>query len=366
MATSGLAATELVANAPDQYIVKAGDTLWGISSLYLKSPWRWSELWGMNKSGIQNPNLIYPGQVLHLVKQGDSVSLSASPAAPVTSSAIASAQQLADKLSPSIRTVDVDERAIPTLRMQHILPFLIDPVLVEEDTLSTAPRVVAIQDGRVVAGKGDRIYALSSGGALSLAKGGAGSRMMRVVRNATPLNLVGDKTPLGFEAQYIAKVRLLAGETRAVALDAASGSDADLVPATLEVVYSKEEIRVGDRLIPEAEFELRHYQPKAPDQPVVARVLSIHGNAVANAAQNQVLAINKGKRDGLANGDVLTFMSLGQVIVDRTNGVKQELRLPNERKGWAMVFRVFDKVSYVLVLESTNPINLGDYLVNPN
>ena len=94
--------------------------------------------------------------------------------------------------------------------------------------------------------------------------------------------------------------------------------------------------------------------------------ISIHSSALANAAQNQVLSINKGLRDGLVAGDVLTFLSLGERLVDRTNGSAQALRLPNEKKGWAIVFRVFEKVAYVLVLESKDGIRVGDYLVNPN
>jgi len=139
-----------------------------------------------------------------------------------------------------------------------------------------------------------------------------------------------------------------------------------VVPATIDLIAAKEEIRAGDRLLPEPPRQLVTYAPRAPAGPVDGgRIVSVYGNAVTFAAQNQVVAINKGLRDGIASGDVLAILKNGEVITDRTNGTKETLKLPNERIGLLMVFRPFEKVSYALILEISDVPKAGDLLVNP-
>lgn len=359
-AQAGVPVEELAPNAPKEYTVKRHDTLWAISGLFLKSPWRWPELWGMNMADIRNPHLIYPGQVLYLIQKDGRAVLSTAPEMPPDPTK----DMLVTKLQPQPRTSDLPATAIPTLQPSLIEPFLVEPVVVDELTLTTAPRLVAFQEGRVMASKGDRAYALSSGGArLENPKGS--NLLLRVFRDAKPLKVPGSEEILGYEAQYLGRARLIRPENQSLALDAPAGAVAQTVPATVDIVFSKEEMRVGDRLLPEAPFEIRNYTPKAPARPVTARVMSIYGSSFVNAAQNQVLAISKGARDGLVRGDVLAVLSNGAQVVDKTSGSPKEIRLPNERKGLAMVFRVFDKVAYVLVLDTTVGVQVGDYLVNP-
>lgn len=362
-AQAGVPVEELAPNAPREYTVKPNDTLWAISGLYLKSPWRWPELWGMNLTEIRNPHLIYPGQVLYLIqKDGRAVLSTSAPVAQATPDPMEGL--LVTKLVPTVRSDAITDAGIPTLQPHLIEPFLVEPVVVDALTLNTVPRLVAFQEGRVMASKGDRAYARSSGGA-SLENPKGGNLMLRVFRNAKPLKVLGGDEILGYEAQYLGRARLIRPESRSLAMDAPAGATPEIVPATVDIVFAKEEIRVGDRLLPEAPFEIRNYTPKAPARDVTARVISIYGSSFVNAAQNQVLAISKGARDGLVRGDVLAVLSNGVRMQDNTDEGKATIRLPNERKGLAIVFRVFEKVAYVLVLDTVSAVQVGDYLVNP-
>ena len=254
--------------------------------------------------------------------------------------------------------------ALPTLNPSLIEPFLSEPIVVDENTLSLAPRIVAGNDSRVLMARGDRAYARGEANAPLLEKAGP-LNQYRVFRNATPLKdpLTGEI--LGYEAQYLGKVQLQRSETTEVTKR--EGADVvSVVPATIDVVSAREEMRAGDRLLPEPERQLVSYAPRAPQSTVTeGRIVSIYGNAVQFAAQNQVVAINKGTRDGIESGHVLAILKNGETIVDRTGGAKEILKLPNERIGLLMVFRPFEKVSYALVLEISDTPKAGDLLVNP-
>jgi hypothetical protein len=359
---AGIPVSELAPNAPDVYVVKPHDTLWRIAGIFLKSPWRWPELWGMNMEGISNPHLIYPGQNLYLIKKDGRATLGREPGElPAQAPA---AVVPTTKLSPKARPVALQANAVPTLQMNLIAPFLVEPVVVETADLDAGPRIVALAQDRAMASSGDKVYVRASAGQ-SFADPANSQVMMRVFRNPKPLRTPGSDEILGYEAPYLGRVQVLKGERNQVALDAPAGTTPLPEPGTVLVVSNKEEIRVGDRLMPEIKDELLSFVPKEPAKSVVARAISIYGSAFVNASQNQVLAINKGARDGLVRGDVLAILSKGEEFVDRTNDSKDLVRLPNERKGLAMVFRVFNKVSYVLVLESADAIQTGDLLVNP-
>ena len=362
VANDGIPLSELAPNAPDSHTVKRGDTLWAISKIFLKSPWRWPELWGMNMADIKNPHLIYPGQTLYLDKSNGRARLSS-----LRGGAGAGGLETI-KLSPRSRSSNLPDPSIPTLQNSLIEPFLTEPIIVEESTLQAAPRFVAAQEGRVFISEGDRAYARSADGSgLSIAAGMP--RDFRVFRNATALKDPGTGEILGYEAQFVGRAKLVRGESvnviRGEVAKAGEVAKTEIVPATLDIVRSKEEMRTGDRLLPEPPMELLTYTPRAPTSPVEARIVSVYGSAVANVAQNQVVVINRGTKDGMERGHVLAIQTNGQRVVDKTGASFQDIRLPDERNGLLMVFRPFERVSYALVLSAEQAVRVGDWLVNP-
>jgi hypothetical protein len=323
--------------------------------MYLKSPWRWPELWGMNMADIRNPHRIYPGQLLILEKKNGRAIL--------RTRAGSDAEIQTVRVSPRVRSESLAESVIPTLKSQLIEPFLSEPIVVDETGLQSAPRIVAAQEGRVLLSRGDRAYARGPADkALTMS---SGQNSFRVFRNATPLKDPTSGEILGYEAQYVGKAQLMRDESRLEAAGKDGKPVLDLVPATIDIVGAKEEMRVGDRLLPEPERTLVSYTPHAPVAQVEARVISIYGSAVANAAQNQVVVLNRGAKDGLESGHVLALQKDGQRLVDKTTEAKEAMKLPNERNGLVMVFRTFDRVSYALILEIGEVVRVGDRLANP-
>ena len=362
VANDGIPLSELAPNAPDSHTVKRGDTLWAISKIFLKSPWRWPELWGMNMAEIKNPHLIYPGQTLYLDKSNGRARLSS------TRGGAGGGGLETIKLSPRSRSSNLPDPSIPTLQNNLIEPFLTEPIIVEEATLQAAPRFVAAQEGRVFISEGDRAYARSADGSgLSIAAGKP--RDFRVFRNATALKDPGTGEILGYEAQFVGRAKLVRGESvnvmRGEVAKAGELAKTEIVPATLDIVRSKEEMRTGDRLLPEPPMELLTYTPRAPTSPVEARIVSVYGSAVANVAQNQVVVINRGTKDGMERGHVLAIQTNGERVVDKTGASFQDIRLPDERNGLLMVFRPFERVSYALVLSAEQAVRVGDWLINP-
>jgi len=355
VAQSGVALSELRADAPDRYTVKSGDTLWAISGMFLKSPWRWPELWGMNLADIKNPHLIYPGQTLYLDTTSGRARLTTRPGGDIPTV----------RLSPRTRTQGLADSALPTLQNHLIEPFLSDGIIVDDQTMSSAPRIVAAQDGRVFLTRGDRAYVRSASSNELIDDPQQKQKAYRVFRNTTPLKDPVTGEVLGFEAQYLGKALLARSETTEESTSKDGGTQVDIVPATFDIVDVKEEMRVGDRLLPEPPRQLQSYVPHAPQDSVDARIVSIYGSAVVNAAQNQVVIINKGTRDGVENGHVLAILNAGARLVDKTDEQRANIRLPDERNGLLMVFRTFDKLSYGLVLDITSGVKIGDRLVNP-
>jgi hypothetical protein len=359
VAQRGVALSELAPQAPDSYTVRAGDTLWGISGMFLAKPWRWPELWGMNLQDIRNPHLIYPGQQLYLHKDGGRA---------VLSSAAPGSNGLATvRVSPRVRTGSLADSALPTLHPSAIEPFLTEALVVDEALLNHAPRIVATREQRVMLAKGDRAYARGSADAPLTARPGQGPIAYRVVRNAVALKDPQSGEILGYEAYHLGKAVLLHSERTQQVQDKEGQAVQEVVPASMDIVAAKEEIRVGDRLLPEPPPELPSYVPHAPSAPVDARVMSIYGSGLANthAAQSQVVAINKGSRDGLERGHVLALLSDGGQRVDTTDPNKAVMKLPDEHNGRLMVFRTFERVSYGLILDIQSGVKVGDRLVTP-
>jgi hypothetical protein len=356
VAQAGVALEELAPNAPDSYTVKSGDTLWAISGLFLKQPWRWPELWGMNLGEIRNPHLIYPGQVLTLDKSSGRAVLRAGSQG---------AELPTVKVSPRTRYDSLAEAAIPTLPSHLLEPFLAEPLLVDEATHLRAPRLITSDNERVLFAKGDRVYARSQQ-PQDLRTDKDSPTRYRIYRNAVPLRDPSTNQILAYEAHYLGAADLIRGEsTRDV-----TGKDGkpakEVVPATFDIVGNKEEMRAGDRLLPEPKRDFPTYAPRAPSRAIDGvRVMSIYGNAVARAGQNAVISLNRGAKDGLEVGHVLAIIKDGRTFSDSTVTPRQEIKLPDENNGLAMVFRTFDKVSYALILQINDGVKVGDRLVNP-
>lgn len=359
VADTGVPLSELSANAPDEYTVKRGDTLWAISEVFLKRPWRWPELWGMNLNEIKNPHLIYPGQKLYLERANGRASLR------TRQSANGQIPTETIRLSPRTRYEGLGKEALPTLNSQFIEPFLAEPVIVGENELNSAPRIVATQEGRVLLTRGDRAYARGPSDAALVDDTTQRQKAYRVFRKATPLKDPITGEVLGFEAQYVGKALLARGESTQESTDKEGKIQIDIVPATIDIIAAKEEMRVGDRLLPEPEPQLLSYVPRAPSGPMDGRIVSVYGSAVANAAQNQVVAINLGTRDGIESGHVLAIMTDGARLIDKTDPARTGLKLPDERNGLLMVFRTFEKLSYALILDITDGVKVGDRLTDP-
>ncbi|MDB5843210.1 MAG: Peptidoglycan-binding LysM [Polaromonas sp.] len=360
VARTGIPVADLMPNAPDSYTVRPGDTLWAISGLFLKSPWRWPELWGMNLEDIRNPHRIYPGQQLFLDKTNGRATLRTRRAGGD------GAPQGTVRVSPRTRSESLADASIPTLAPQAIEPFLAEPLIVDEPAFLQAPRIVATQEGRVLLSRGDRAYALGGNGPGRLLSDRKGEPLdYRVFRNATPLRDPTTREILGYEAHYVGKAELVRGESSAQNLDRDGKLQTERVPATIDIVAAKEEMRVGDRLIPEPPRELRSYVPRAPSSPMAGQIVSVYGNAVAWASENQIVVINRGSRDGLERGHVMAILKDGERLRDKTDSARPDIKLPNERNGLLMVFRTFDRLSYALILRATDGIKIGDRFTNP-
>ena len=342
VAQAGVPLSELAPNAPDSHTVKRGDTLWDISKLFLKSPWRWPELWGMNLDQIRNPHLIYPGQVLVLEKSGGRARLRLAQGGPDGTV----------KLSPRVRSEALGDGGVPAVPMHLIGPFLNEGVVFSANELERAPRVVAAPEGRVMMGRGDKAYVLGDLGGL---------RDWRVFRQATPLRDPTTKEILGYEARFLgtAEYTREGGSTATV-----DGKSSLAVPATFELLSVKEEVGIGDRLAPVPQRDFSNFAPHAPAKPISGQIISVYGESLI-AGQNQVVSINRGAADGVERGHVLAVLRDGPLVTDRTTEKPTQIKLPDERHGLMFVFRVFDRVSYGLVLQVQQPVSAGDRFTQP-
>lgn len=356
VAEKGIPVSELAPNAPDIYVVKRGDTLWDISRMYLKSPWRWPELWGMNLKALPNPHLIFPGQTLYLDKSDGYARLRTQPTG--GSDTV--------RLSPRARTDSLASLALPTLKTHLIAPFLVEPLVADAATIEQAPRLVATTDQRVLMAAGDRVYARGNPDAPLSTKPGQ-PRSFRVFREAIPLKDPVTGEVLGYEARYLGNAELARSETTEEISDGKGNLKQEPVPATVDITSTKEEIRAGDRMLPEPPRTFKNYIPHEPQTSVNARVVSIYGSTpVAVAGQNQVIAINMGTAQGMEPGHVLTLLTQGDRVRDTTAEGKPTIKLPSEHNGLAMVFLTFERVSYALLLDVRTGVRVGDRLVNPH
>ena len=240
VAQAGVPLSELAADAPDQYTIKRGDTLWAISGMFLARAWRWPELWGMNMADVRNPHRIYPGQTLVLEKRDGraTLRLAQSEGGPPTDIV---------RVSPRTRVELLADASISTLNLQLIEAFLAEPVIIDEAELLQAPRIVAAPENRVLITRGDRAYARGlTPTPLKMREEGRPDQY-RVFRNARPLTDPLTNVVLGYEAQYLGKASLVRSESVQPVASPRGGEEPMIVPATIDIVSAKEEMRVGDR-----------------------------------------------------------------------------------------------------------------------
>ncbi len=325
---------EFLPNAPDSHKVVRGDTLWDISGKFLQHPWCWPQVWNLNRDQIKNPHWIYPGQVVYFDRATGRLSLNR-PGNSGTSGTV--------RLSPQIRVEGLGQEAVPAIPAGQIEPFLSQPLIVTETELAGTPRIVATQEGRVNLGKNDKAYVSGD------LKGGTS---FQAFRPGKPLLDPETKEVIGYEAVYLGSLKLQ------------RAGKAENEAHSFTVVSSKEEMGVGDRLVPLPPTPLINYVPHPPEQPLAARIVSVYGG-VTHAGQNQIVSINRGQKHGVDLGTVLELYRFGQVIKDRTD-TRDMIKLPDEKYGSLFVFRVFDNISYALIMQVTDTVQVGDIARSPD
>jgi nucleoid-associated protein YgaU len=367
-------ASDLQTDAPSEYTVVKGDTLWGIAGKFLKEPFKWPLIWQMNREQIQNPHLIYPGDIIRLDRSGAYPELSLLPGGVSQAAAIGNVV----RLDPRTRVLPLSQ-AVPSIPGTAIGPFLSQPMIVDEAALDSAAEIVATEESRVVVGAGNTAYAQGLDSKLGV--------NWQVFRRGDALVDPDSGEVLGYEARYLgdARVRRFGN------------------PSTLEIMKARQEINRGDRVLPARESNFPSYIPRAPDKPIKGSIMSVDGG-VSELGQFQIVTLNRGSRDGIEVGHVLASYRRGEV---RTPGGRtidtwqtelfgglrtwwydvlysnaeeraaamsgtseaadagSALKLPDERNGLVFVFRVFEKLSYAMVMRSTSPIYVGDLVQTP-
>lgn len=339
-------------NAPDRYVVVPGDTLWGISGRFLKDPWRWPQLFELNKDQIKNPHRIYPGDIVVLDRATGRARLMSGNTVTLT---------------PRARVEARDGEAIPSIPAAVIEPFLSQPLVIDQASLDAAPRIVATEENRMVIASGSRAFArgLTAGAA----------EHWQIFRPGAPLVDPDSKEALGYEAVYLGEARVVRpGEVSIV-----------------EVIKSNQEMYIGDRVFASPKPAFVSYVPRAPERKILGRILSAYGG-LAEVGTSSVVTLNKGSRDGVEIGTVLAVYRSPESTTNvryssepisgfrntplwgisgptgRDDSIKAplpETNLPQERHGLVFVFRTFEKVSYALVMQASAPIHVLDRITNP-
>jgi hypothetical protein len=348
--TARAADIEIREGVPDRYTVQRGDTLWGIAGKFLKDPWRWPEIWRMNRNDIRNPHLIYPGDVIVLDRDNGQWRLSLER--PVT------------RLSPTVRSSPIDPEAIPSIPAGEIEPYLTRPLITGPGGLQGAAEVVAARDAKEIRGENDVIYVVGMDP--------AGGDLWNIYRQGRTFYSPDGKEVLGVEQRFLgtAKVERFA-DVASVKLDNAIQYNA----ATARIVLAKEEIVNGDRLVPAPRGTLMSYVPHAPTRPILAEVIALDRDAT-EAGRGWIVTIDKGVDDGVDVGTVLAVYRVVPLIpdpriverpFDQPNLYLEDrwVKVPDERIGLVFVFRVFQRVSYAYVLNTTDPVVVGNYTRNP-
>lgn len=315
-------------NAPERYVIKKGDTLWGISGRYLYRPWNWPQLWGWNKAQIKNPHLIFPGQVLRLTWVDGQPRLG-----------IEGGGSGVYRMSPQARII-AEGQPITTIPMEQLKTFLERPMVLPSAEFQQAPRIVAGPESRLVLSPGDRIYARG------ITEGGTyySYRSNKEVKDPDT-GLV-----LGYEVSYGGDLatQKLTGDVQ-----------------TLSVITSREEILVGDRLLEQQDARFDNFIPHPTEGVIQGKIASTY-RGVAEAGPFATITLNLGSDKGIEPGHVFGIYKKGdQRRITDVDGRSRSVSIPAEEVGIAMVYRVFDKLSYAIIMNSKTNINVGDIVSYP-
>jgi hypothetical protein len=314
---------QLQENYPQEYVVVKGDTLWDISGHFLKKPWRWPELWDVNPQ-VDDPHWIYPGDVLYLTWVNGKPKLSLKN----------------DRMQPRARMSKLDG-AIPAIPLKDLYAFLSDNVILNEELLKQTPYVLGGSNSRIVSGAGDRIYARGEIDQEHIAQ--------NVYRPAKEYIDPSTKELLGYELLKVAEARV-------------SALKGDIT--SLEIIKSREEVRVLDRVIPAPETRIQSvFYPVAAPLELEGQILSVL-RGVTKIGRYDAVAINLGSREGLKTGHVFTVLTRGETIRDPLT--KEKVTLPAEKAGTLMVFKTYEKVSYGLIMTATDVLSIGDMVHSPD
>ena len=315
---------ELRSDHPERYTVVKGDTLWDISGRFLENPWYWPEIWHVNPQ-VTNPHLIYPGDRLALVYIDGKPRITK-----VASRGV-------EKLSPKVRSEAIDT-PIPTIPLDAIASFLTETRIVSPSEINGAPYVLEGVDGRIITGAGDRVYA----------RGETPADRVGIFRRSQEFVDPDTGEFLGLEARSIARGNIVA-------------EDGDVL--TMELASSNEEVRIGDRLLVSEDRRLTtNFVPSAPESEIEGQMIAVEGG-VSQIGQYDVVAINRGEREGMEEGNVLAVLKSGNLVRDPVTS--ETIELPSERAGLLMVFQTYEKMSYGLVLQATRSLSVGDKVTNP-
>jgi hypothetical protein len=342
----------IAATAPERYVVKKGDTLWGISAMYLNDPWYWPEIWYVNPS-IANPHLIYPGDVLYFSYVDGKPRVSLERAS-------------ATSLTPQMRSTPLDD-AVRTIPYNVLMDFVGRPSLLEKDQVKKAPYVVGMRDRHIVGSSQNEIYAQE------LKDPATGSRY-NIVHVGQELRDPDDGDLLGYMGHF-AGVGVVIQATGAVVpgKDSIFDMKREEELAHLRVQETSREVLQGDKLLPANvdigdDFVISTPENKGLLGQIIAVVDGVHV-----AGKYQVVALNRGKKHGLVPGNALAVFYRGEQVHDRYDRQDwtaftanyNKVRLPDERSATVLVFQVYDRMSYALVVESSQVIRMGDFVANP-
>ena len=327
---------------PETYIVQEGDTLWDISTVFLRDPWFWPEIWFKNPQ-VENPHLIYPGDTLAIIYVGGQRKvqiLSRGEDGSVLSQTSDGLKIV--KVNPRIRSQSIDA-TIPSIPVDSIRHLIERPLIVDEDTLNKSAYVLTSFDNHLINSINDKLYVRNLDTSNGIGR-------YQIYRPNRPLfDPITDEL-LGYEALYVGESKLLLRGD----------------PASVRVTSSDREILRDDRIMPmdNTSFE-RDFYPRPPSTEVSGKIVSLL-DAISQTGVYQTIAINLGQRDGLESGNILRIRRTGEIVRDvNEEDPRFRVKLPDESVGMAMVIRSFEKISYALIMEADIPISIKDYVESP-